>query len=151
MNKRTRGIDLDGLNTLLEQEPKEYEAAWHTLKDFIFAATDDTSDEEHIPCLAASSLYIGEVKEIFNLQTSKDILWSDLPASPVYQHILDSISKIISLTMHGHRPRDEGLSRMVMDQILTSALYEEKIQSTSKDTAVLPEVRHDVHFKRRVV
>ncbi|KAL9069331.1 MAG: hypothetical protein Q9161_005611 [Pseudevernia consocians] len=103
-----------------------------------------------------STLSLPHARQIFNLRQVKHVLWDSINELPVPQYLSDNIDRILAITSEIHQT-NEAFSRTMIDQILISAVYEEKhtqttqqrASSQSEDPAVL-ELQHETHFQRQV-
>lgn len=75
---------------------------------------------------------------IFHIKLDKDVLWRDIQLSEPPQYLLQNIDRILSTTSH-NRQNTEAFSRMIIDQILTSVIYDENKQVREIGSSISPE------------
>ncbi|RFU24436.1 hypothetical protein B7463_g11898, partial [Scytalidium lignicola] len=79
-----------------------------------------------IPTLAPSSLvYEDEALELFSLRAGEPGLFDEIKPISTPQYLIDNLQRISCVTSPRRCKQSEEFSRMIIDQILVSALYEE--------------------------
>ncbi|MCJ1228220.1 hypothetical protein MMC12_004881 [Toensbergia leucococca] len=153
--KRKRGLNVDDLLQLFDTEPDNCQTSWNELKNRIIEINEHA--RQTVPSLAPSTLSLPDARQIFNLRQVKDVLWAGINELPVPQYLSDSIDRILAITSETHQT-NEAFSRTMIDQILISALYEEKHTQTTQQRASSPpedpavlELQHETHFQRQVL
>ena len=90
------------------------------------------------------------------MRETVDVLWAGINELSVPQYLLDNIDRIMTVTAEAHKS-NEAFSRIIIDQILISALYDEnrspttqhRASSQPEDPAVL-ELQHETKMQREV-
>ncbi|KAL8809386.1 MAG: hypothetical protein Q9200_003453 [Gallowayella weberi] len=154
--KRKRGIQLEELKRLFEDDPKDYKTAWEEVRDRVAELKPGAPAPA---ALAPSSLDLPDAEAIFSLKEVEDVLWGEETLSThIPTHLTDNIKRIIKITTGASRS-NEAFSRTIIDQIVISALFEENEATeatrtesegfSESDTAHL-ELQHEVHVSKKV-
>ncbi|KFY83031.1 hypothetical protein V498_08330, partial [Pseudogymnoascus sp. VKM F-4517 (FW-2822)] len=126
MDSETRAVDINALAGAFEAEPLNYEVAWKNLRDLV----EKTGAIEHVPALSPELLHIHEVFKLFNLRTTENCMLEDEPGMPIPSYLEDDIARMHSVTNYGRSGNHKALCRIILDQILISAIYEESNKET---------------------
>ncbi|KAL9102239.1 MAG: hypothetical protein Q9163_002599 [Psora crenata] len=139
---------------LFDTEPADYQTAWNELKHCILNMDDYA--RQTVPTLAPSTLSFADVCDIFNLSRVNDVPWDDLNGIAVPQYLSVNINRTLAVTSQIHQS-NEVFSRIVIDQILVSAIYEEmQLQAAQNRASSQPgdptalEMHHKMLFQRQV-
>lgn len=117
--KRKRGLDVDDLKKLFHAEPDDYKIAWNELKHRIIEISEHAP-----PTISSVSFYHSCI-------TDKNVLWAGINELPVPLYRSDNVDRILAVTSETHQ-NNEAFSRIIIDQILISALYEENTKQISQ-------------------
>lgn len=117
--KRKRMVNIDDIANVI---PEEYEAAWKKIRTHI----EEISVSGRRSTLAPSSLESpNEALRLFNLRESSSKPFGEIRCLPIPEYLKDNIARTYSVTGSRGRSNNEAFSRVVLDQILISCLFEE--------------------------
>lgn len=115
-------------------------------------------------------MYLGEARKLFDLKEVKSDFWKEIRQEAVPAYLIENIERIQAITSSDTSDENEEFSRTIMDQILTSAFYEENyakeqitkspetidstesLRETTEDEEdhVLLQLHHETQIQRKV-
>ncbi len=94
---------------------------------------------------------------MFTLRQDKVVFWASNGEGPVPQYLTDSIDQVPAIISENHQT-NEAFSRTIIDQILVSAVYEEKHTQATQQRALVSqkfstvlELQHETQSQRQVL